>query len=139
VDNGCGSGPDFGKDDVIGSLTLARKEKARSSENEAVAQDGQTLPRDQLSPVYMASANSASPSCVDVTEQWLARKQAERQNFDLDQGSPAHRGLEQAERRLIAAINSASEGFAAFDWTASSSSPTINPAAAPVSLWCGEE
>ena len=77
----------------------------------------------------------------DVTEQWLARKQAERQNFDLEikvlQRTAA---LRQAERRLIAAINSASEGFAAFDWTGKLLFANDQIwAAAPVSLWCREE
>jgi PAS domain-containing protein len=78
---------------------------------------------------------------ADVTEQWLARKQAERQNFDLEikvlQRTAA---LRQAERRLIAAIKSASEGFAAFDWTGKLLFANEQIwAAAPVSLWCQEE
>jgi PAS domain S-box-containing protein len=52
----------------------------------------------------------------DVTEQWVARRQAERQNFDLEiQVQQRTAALRQAERRLIAAIETAPEGFAAFD------------------------
>ena len=74
----------------------------------------------------------------DVTEQWLARKQAERQNFDLEiKVQQRTAALRQAERRLIAAINSASEGFAAFDWTGKLLFANEQIwAAAPVSLWC---
>jgi PAS domain S-box-containing protein len=134
--------PIFGKDDVIGSLTLATEGKSSVFENEAVAQDGQERCLEiNCLPVYMAERKLGIAFVRDVTEQWLARKQAERQNFDLEikvlQRTAA---LRQAERRLIAAINSASEGFAAFDWTGKLlfANDQIR-AAAPVSLWCGEE
>jgi len=92
-------------------------------------------------PVYMAERKLGIAFVRDVTEQWLARKQAERQNFDLEikvlQRTAA---LRQAERRLIAAINSASEGFAAFDWTGKLLFANEQIwAAAPISLWCTED
>jgi PAS domain-containing protein len=88
-------------------------------ENETSSPDGQERCLEiNCFPVYMAERRLGIAFMRDVTEQWLARKQAERQNFDLEikvlQRTAA---LRQAERRLIAAINSASEGFAAFDWT----------------------
>ena len=134
--------PIFGRDDVIGSLTLATEGKSAVFENEAVSQDGQERCLEiNCLPVYMAERKLGIAFVRDVTEQWLARKQAERQNFDLEikvlQRTAA---LRQAERRLIAAINSASEGFAAFDWTGKLlfANDQIR-AAAPVSLWCSEE
>ncbi|MDP8918002.1 MAG: ATP-binding protein [Pseudomonadota bacterium] len=134
--------PLFGRDDVIGSLTLATEGKSAVFENEAVSQDGQERCLEiNCLPVYMAERKLGIAFVRDVTEQWLARKQAERQNFDLEikvlQRTAA---LRQAERRLIAAINSASEGFAAFDWTGKLlfANDQIR-AAASVSLWCSEE
>jgi PAS domain S-box-containing protein len=134
--------PIFGKDDVVGSLTQATEGTSSVFENEAVSQDGQERCLEiNCLPVYMAERKLGIAFVRDVTEQWLARKQAERQNFDLEikvlQRTAA---LRQAERRLIAAINSASEGFAAFDWTGKLlfANDQIR-AAAPVSLWCGEE
>ena len=134
--------PIFGKDDVVGSLTQATEGTSSVFENEAVSQDGQERCLEiNCLPVYMAERKLGIAFVRDVTEQWPARKQAERQNFDLEikvlQRTAA---LRQAERRLIAAINSASEGFAAFDWTGKLlfANDQIR-AAAPVSLWCGEE
>jgi PAS domain S-box-containing protein len=52
----------------------------------------------------------------DVTARWEARKQAERQNVDLERTVEQRTAaLHQAESRLIAAINTAPDGFAAFD------------------------
>lgn len=54
----------------------------------------------------------------DVTERWLARKVAEQHSVDL-QNEVRQRtvALRQAEGRLIAAIKTAPDGFAAFDPT----------------------
>jgi PAS domain S-box-containing protein len=52
----------------------------------------------------------------DVTERWQKRKFAERQNVDLEiKVQQRTAALRQAETRLIAAINTAPDGFAAFD------------------------
>ena len=52
----------------------------------------------------------------DVTEQWQARKQAERQTVDLEiKVQQRTAALQQAEQRLIAAVEAAPDGFAAFD------------------------
>lgn len=52
----------------------------------------------------------------DATERWLARKRAELHNVHLEsEVKQRTKALHQAEDRLVAAIKSAAEGFAAFD------------------------
>jgi PAS domain S-box-containing protein len=132
----------FGKPEIIEALTRATEGASSILEHEAVSSDGHERCLEINSfPVYMAERRLGIAFIRDVTEQWLARKQAERQNFDLEikvlQRTAA---LRQAERRLIAAINSASEGFAAFDWTGKLLFANEQIwAAAPVSLWCNED
>ncbi len=134
--------PIFAQEDVIQSLARATEGMSSIFENEASSPDGQERCLEiNCFPVYMAERKLGIAFMRDVTEQWLARKQAERQNFDLEikvlQRTAA---LRQAERRLIAAIKSASEGFAAFDWTGKLLFANEEIwAAAPVSLWCHEE
>ena len=134
--------PIFAQADVIGSLMRATEGMSSIFENEASSPDGQERCLEiNCFPVNMAERKLGIAFMRDVTEQWLARKQAERQNFDLEikvlQRTAA---LRQAERRLIAAIKSASEGFAAFDWTGKLLFANEQIwAAAPVSLWCQEE
>jgi PAS domain S-box-containing protein len=134
--------PLFGKDDVIELLAQATAGRSSIFEHEEALSDGQERCLEiNCFPVSMAERKLGIAFVRDVTEQWLARKQAERQNFDLEikvlQRTAA---LRQAERRLIAAINSASEGFAAFDWTGKLLFANEQIwAAPPVSLWCGEE
>lgn len=132
----------FAKDDVVGALTQATDGTSSILEDESISSDGHERCLEiNCFPVFMAERKLGIAFIRDVTEQWLARKQAERQNFDLEikvlQRTAA---LRQAERRLIAAINSASEGFAAFDWTGKLLFANDQIwAAAPVSLWCREE
>jgi len=134
--------PIFAQADVIDSLMRATEGMSSIFENEASSPDGQERCLEiNCFPVNMAERKLGIAFMRDVTEQWLARKQAERQNFDLEikvlQRTAA---LRQAERRLIAAIKSASEGFAAFDWTGKLLFANEQIwAAAPVSLWCQEE
>jgi signal transduction histidine kinase len=133
----------FGKPEIIDALTKAT-EGASSiwEQHEGVASEGHERCLEiNCLPVYMAERKLGIAFVRDVTEQWIARKQAERQNFDLEikvlQRTAA---LRQAERRLIAAINSASEGFAAFDWTGKLLFANEQIwAAAPIALWCNEE
>jgi len=134
--------PIFAQEEVIQSLARATEGMSSIFENESSSPDGQERCLEiNCFPVYMAERKLGIAFMRDVTEQWLARKQAERQNFDLEikvlQRTAA---LRQAERRLIAAIKSASEGFAAFDWTGKLLFANEQIwAAAPVSLWCHEE
>ncbi len=133
--------PLFSKDDVIQSLNLAIEGTSSVFEDETEGEQGQRCLEINCFPVSMAQRKLGIAFVRDVTEQWLARKQAERQNFDLEikvlQRTAA---LRQAERRLIAAIESASEGFAAFDWTGKLLFANEQIwAAAPVALWCREE
>jgi len=134
--------PLFSKADVIRSLNLAIE--GTSSIFEDMTPDDASQERCleiNCFPVSMAQRKLGIAFMRDVTEQWLARKEAERQNFDLEikvlQRTAA---LRQAERRLIAAIESAAEGFAAFDWTGKLLFANEQIwAAAPVALWCREE
>ncbi|WP_160195444.1 histidine kinase dimerization/phospho-acceptor domain-containing protein [Microvirga sp. BSC39] len=132
----------FGRTEIVEVLTNATEGASSVLEHEAVTSEGHERCLEINSfPILMAERKLGIAFIRDVTEQWLARKQAERQNFDLEikvlQRTPA---LRQAERRLIAAINSASEGFAAFDWTGKLLFANEQIwAAAPVSLWCNED
>jgi PAS domain S-box-containing protein len=132
----------FGRTEIVDALTRATEGASSILEHEAVTLDGHERCLElNCFPVYMAERKLGIAFIRDITEQWLARKQAERQNFDLEikvlQRTAA---LRQAERRLIAAINSASEGFAAFDWTGKLLFANEQIwAAAPVSLWCSED
>jgi PAS domain S-box-containing protein len=134
--------PLFSKPDIVRSLSQATEGTSSIFEDEAPISAGQERCLEiNCFPVSMAEHKLGIAFVRDVTEQWLARKEAERQNFDLEikvlQRTAA---LRQAERRLIAAIESASEGFAAFDWTGKLLFANEQIwASAPVSLWCGEE
>ncbi len=134
--------PLFAKPDVVRSLNQAIDGASSIFEDEAIESDGQERCLEiNCFPVSMAQRRLGIAFVRDVTEHWLARKQAERQNFDLEikilQRTAA---LRQAKRRLIAAIESASEGFAAFDWTGKLLFANEQIwAAAPVALWCWEE
>lgn len=132
----------FSKEPIVKSLARAIEGASSILEDEGFSAEGHERCLEINSfPVYMAERKLGIAFVRDVTEQWLARKQAERQNFDLEikvlQRTAA---LRQAERRLIAAINSASEGFAAFDWTGRLLFANDQIwAATPVSLWCTED
>ncbi|MFC5084667.1 sensor histidine kinase [Microvirga arabica] len=132
----------FSRPEIVDALTRATEGASSILEHETVTSEGHERCLEINSfPIFMAERKLGIAFIRDVTEQWLARKQAERQNFDLQikvlQRTAA---LRQAERRLIAAINSASEGFAAFDWTGKLLFANEQIwAAAPVSLWCSED
>ncbi|MET0530777.1 MAG: ATP-binding protein [Microvirga sp.] len=134
--------PLFMKPDVVHSLNQAIEGTSSIFEDESFPAGGQERCLEiNCFPVSMAQRKLGIAFVRDVTEHWLARKQAERQNFDLEikilQRTAA---LRQAERRLIAAIESASEGFAAFDWTGKLLFANEQIwAAAPVAVWCWEE
>ncbi|WP_134499782.1 sensor histidine kinase [Microvirga pakistanensis] len=134
--------PLFSKPDMVRSLNLAVEGTSTVFEDETTGDATQERCLEiNCFPVSMAERKLGIAFLRDVTEQWLARKQAERQNFDLEikvlQRTAA---LRQAERRLIAAIESAAEGFAAFDWTGRLLFANEQIwAAAPVALWCWEE
>lgn len=134
--------PLFNKPDIIKSLTHAIRGTSAVFEDEAISPAGQERCLEiNCFPLSMAERELGIAFIRDVTEQWLARKQAERQNFDLEikvlQRTAA---LRQAERRLIAAIETAPDGFAAFDWSGKLlfANEQIR-AADPIALWCGEE
>ncbi|HEY8382504.1 MAG TPA: ATP-binding protein [Microvirga sp.] len=67
-------------------------------------------------PLRMSGRNLVIAFVRDITERWRARKEAEQQNVDLEMKVQQRTAaLRQAESRLVAAIKTASDGFAAFD------------------------
>jgi len=134
--------PLFAKPDVVEAMTHAIQGTSTVFEDAAILPDGQERCLEiNCQPLSMAERQLGIAFIRDNTEQWLARKEAERQNFDLEikvlQRTAA---LRQAERRLIAAIESAPDGFAAFDWTGKLLFANEQIwAAEPVAIWCWEE
>ncbi|WP_210483053.1 sensor histidine kinase [Microvirga antarctica] len=92
-------------------------------------------------PLTLAERQLGIAFARDVTEQWQARKRAERQTVDLEiKVQQRTAALQQAEQRLIAAIEAAPDGFAAFD--AEGSLLFANErirAAEPVTVWCSDD
>lgn len=134
--------PLFRKNEVVHALSHAIDGSGSTVEDENSAFDGQERCLEvSCFPLTMAERQLGIAFVRDVTEQWLARKEAERHNFDLEikvlQRTAA---LRQAERRLIAAIETAPDGFAAFDWTGKLlfANEQIR-SAEPVAFWCQEE
>ena len=67
-------------------------------------------------PLRMSERDLVIAFVRDVTERWQARRQAEKQSVDLrNEVKQRTVALRQAESRLIAAIKTAPDGFAAFD------------------------
>jgi PAS domain S-box-containing protein len=134
--------PLFGKPDIVRSLAHAIEGASSILEDASISSNGHERCLDiNCFPVYMAERKLGIAFIRDVTEQWTARKQAERQNFDLEikvlQRTAA---LRQAERRLIAATETSTDGFAAFDWTGKLLFANDRIwAADPVAIWCREE
>lgn len=132
----------FDKPDITRSLDQAVSGASSVLEHASISSNGHERCLEiHCFPVYMAERKLGIAFIRDVTEQWLARKQAERQNFDLEikvlQRTAA---LRQAERRLIGAIETAPDGFAAFDWTGKLLFANEQIwASDPVAIWCREE
>jgi PAS domain S-box-containing protein len=134
--------PLFGKAEIAQSLNRAIQGES------AVLEDDTPLPTGHercleinCFPLNMAERKLGIAFIRDVTEQWLARRQAERENLDLEikvlQRTAA---LRQAERRLIAAIETAPDGFAAFESTGKLLFANEQIwAADPVAVWCRDE
>ncbi len=132
----------FSRPEIMQSLRQAIQGTNSVFEHEAILPSGHERCLEvNCLPLSMAERKLGIAFLRDVTEQWLARKQAERQNSDLEikvlQRTAA---LRQAERRLIAAIETAPDGFAAFDWTGKLLLANEQIwAAEPVTFWCKEE
>jgi PAS domain S-box-containing protein len=134
--------PLFGKPETVQSLNRAVRGASSVFEDDTPLPTGHERCLEiNCFPLNMAERKLGIAFVRDVTEQWLARKQAERQNFDLEikvlQRTAA---LRQAERRLIAAIETAPDGFAAFESTGKLLFANEQIwAADPVAVWCREE
>lgn len=137
-----GLDPIFTKPDIVKSFAQATQGTSAVFEDEGAGPQGQERCLEiNCFPLHMAERRLGIAFIRDVTEQWLARKQAERQNFDLEiKVQQRTAALRQAERRLIAAIETAPDGFAAFDWTGNLlfANEQIR-SAEPVTVWCTEE
>lgn len=134
--------PIFVKSGIVKSLTDAIA--GTSAIVEDVGRSPQGLERCleiNCFPLHIAERRLGIAFIRDITEQWEARRLAERQNFDLEiKVQQRTAALHQAERRLIAAIETAPDGFAAFDWTGKLlfANEQIR-SAEPVQVWCAGE
>ncbi|MGO4705373.1 ATP-binding protein [Microvirga sp. 2MCAF38] len=134
--------PLFSREEVGSALAQAIMGTSSVIEDEGISPDGRERCLEiHCFPLDMAERNLGIAFLRDITESWQARKQAEQQNVDLEiKVQQRTAALRQAERRLIAAIDTAPEGFAAFDATGNLlfANERIR-AAEPVVLWCREE
>ncbi|WP_112663561.1 sensor histidine kinase [Microvirga flavescens] len=134
--------PLFSREEVGAALAQAIMGTTSVIEDEGISPDGRERCLEiHCFPLDMAERSLGIAFLRDITESWQARKQAEQQNVDLEiKVQQRTAALRQAERRLIAAIDSAPEGFAAFDNAGRLlyANERIR-AAEPVNLWCREE
>ncbi|KAB0266088.1 sensor histidine kinase [Microvirga brassicacearum] len=133
--------PLFAHPGIVSALTQAVAGTSSIREYEAIADGQEKCLEVSCFPLTLAERQLGIAFVRDVTEQWQARKQAERQTVDLEmkvlQRTAA---LQQAEQRLIAAVEAAPDGFAAFD--AQGELLFANErirAAEPVTVWCAED
>ncbi|MBF9234668.1 sensor histidine kinase [Microvirga alba] len=134
--------PLFLKPDIVKSLALAVQGTSSVFEDESASAIGQERCLEiNCFPLNMAERKLGIAFIRDVTQQWRARKQAERENFDLEiKVQQRTAALRQAERRLIAAIETAPDGFAAFDSAGKLLFANEQIwAADPIAIWCWEE
>jgi PAS domain S-box-containing protein len=134
--------PLFGHQGVVSALAQAVEGASSIREYEAKAADGNDKCLEvSCFPLTLAERQLGIAFVRDVTEQWQARKQAERQTVDLEiKVQQRTAALQQAEQRLIAAIEAAPDGFAAFD--AQGNLLFANErirAAEPITVWCAED
>jgi PAS domain S-box-containing protein len=134
--------PLFGKPGTVRSLNQAIQGASSVLEDDTPSPAGRERCLEiNCFPLTMAVRKLGIAFIRDVTEQWLARRQAERQNFDLEiKVLQRTEALRQAERRLIAAIETAPDGFAAFDSTGRLLFANEQIwAADPVAVWCQDD
>jgi PAS domain S-box-containing protein len=98
-------------------LEAAGRGTSGTIEDESVEQDGQARCLEiSCHPLSMADSHLVVVFVRDATERWLVRKRAEQHNVQLEsEVKQRTEALHEAKDRLVAAINTASEGFAAFD------------------------
>jgi PAS domain S-box-containing protein len=118
--------PIFGRPGIGEALSLAVQGVSSVHEDESILPSGEERCLEiNCFPVTMAEQKLGIAFIRDITEHWHARKQAQRANLDLEikvlQRTAA---LQQAERRLIAAIETAPTDSPPSTETASFSSPT---------------
>ncbi|MBM6595557.1 sensor histidine kinase [Microvirga pudoricolor] len=134
--------PIFAKDNVASTLIRATSGTSSVFEDAGLTETGRERCLEiNCFPLNIAERRLGIAFVRDVTEHWLARRQSEQQAFNLEiQVQQRTAALRQAERRLIAAIETAPEGFAAFDSTGRLlfANERIR-AVEPVSIWCRQE
>jgi PAS domain S-box-containing protein len=108
--------PLFERPEIEAVLRRATRGESVLVECEAADADLERCMEISCHPLRMSERDLVIAFVRDVTERWQARKRAERQSVDL-QNEVKQRtvALRQAESRLIAAIKTAPDGFAAFD------------------------
>jgi PAS domain S-box-containing protein len=108
--------PLFERAEIESVLRRATRGESGLVECEAADPDRERCIEISCHPLRMSERDLVIAFVRDVTERWQARKRAERHSVDL-QNEVKQRtvALRQAESRLIAAIKTAPEGFAAFD------------------------
>lgn len=131
--------PFFSKADAIDTLTRAINGMGSAFEDESLSPDGADRCLEaNCFPLNIAERRLGIAFIRDITESWQARRQAQEQNVHLEiQVQQRTAALQQAERRLIEAIETAPEGFAAFD--AAGQLLFANERirnAEPVMIWC---
>lgn len=134
--------PLFQKPEIARSLSLATQGTSSIFEDESLAESGQERCLEiNCFPLSIAERKLGIAFIRDVTQQWQARKQAERENFDLEiKVQQRTAALRRAERRLIAAIEVAPDGFAAFDMSGKLLFANEQIwASDPIAFWCWEE
>jgi PAS domain S-box-containing protein len=110
--------PLFGETEVASVLRQVSRGESALIEHEYLTLDQERCLEISCHPLRMSERDLVIAFVRDVTERWLARKQAEQHSVDL-QNEVQRRtvALRQAESRLIAAVKTAPDGFAAFDPT----------------------
>jgi PAS domain S-box-containing protein len=108
--------PLFRSADVTGVVQRAVRGESALIEHEDITAERERCLEISCHPLRMSERDLVIAFVRDVTERWQARRQAEQQSVDLrNQVRQRTVALHQAESRLIAAIKTAPDGFAAFD------------------------
>jgi PAS domain S-box-containing protein len=109
--------PLFGRERVADALVEALRGRSATVEEDSVFPDHRSgCIEVSCHHLRMSERDLVIAFLRDVTEQWQKRKHAEQQNVDLEiKVRQRTAALRQAESRLLAAIQTAPDGFAAFD------------------------
>lgn len=108
--------PIFRNPDISSVVRRATLGESTLIEHEELTSSPERCLEISCHPLRMSERDLVIAFVRDVTERWQARRQAEKQSVDLrNEVKQRTVALRQAESRLIAAIKTAPDGFAAFD------------------------